>query len=122
MDLKRISSYRKKVDVLRRKRNHLERILMGRSPMVAGSFIPRRFRSGAPVVYYLSASIRGESRHRYVRKEEVGYWGQRAAAWKKFIQAMAAWVKVNKEIEKALRKIGRLRCGPLPGGRPTGKG
>jgi hypothetical protein len=71
---------------------------------------------------YLSASIRGESRHRYVRKEEVGYWGQRAAARKKFIQAMAAWVKVNKEIEKALRKIGRLRCGPLPGGRSTGKG
>jgi len=95
---------------------------MGRSPMVAGSFIPRRFRSGAPVVYYLSASIEGESRHRYVRKEEVGYWGQRAAAWKKFIQAMAAWVKVSKEIEKALRKIGRLRCGPLPGGRPTGRG
>ena len=122
MGLKKISSYRKKVDVLRRKRNHLERILMGRSSMVAGSFIPRRFRPGAPVVYYLSASIGGESRHRYVRKEEVGYWRQRAAAWKKFIQAMAAWVKANKEIEKALRKIGRLRCEPLPGGRPTGKG
>jgi hypothetical protein len=116
MDLKKISSYRKKVDVLRRKRNHLERILMGRSPMVAGSFIPRRFRPGAPLVYYLSASIRGESRHRYVRKAEVAYWHQRAAAWKKFIQAMAAWMKVNKEMEKALRKIGRLRCEPLPGG------
>jgi len=122
MKFKKISSYRKKVDVLRRKENHLERILMGRSPMVAGSFIPRRFRPGAPVVCYLSASIRGESRHRYVRKEKVGYWGQRAAAWKKFIQAMAAWVKVNKEIEKAFRKIGRLRCEPLPGGRPRGKG
>ena len=67
MDLRKISSYRKKVDVLRRKRNHLERMVMGRSPMVAGSFIPRRFRPGAPVVYYLSASIGGESRHRYVR-------------------------------------------------------
>ena len=121
MNLKKISSCRKKVDVLRRKRNQLERILMGRSSVVAGSFIPRRFRQEAPVVYYLSASIGGESRHRYVRKEEVGYWRQRAAAWKKFIQAMAAWVRTNKEIEKALRKIGRLRCEPLPGGRPTGK-
>ena len=122
MNLKEISSYRKKVDVLRRKRSHLERTLMGRSSMVAGSFIPRRFRPGAPVVYYLSASIRGESRQQYVRKEEVGYWRQRAAAWKKFLQAMAAWVKVSKEMEKALRKIGRLRCEPLPGGQPTGKG
>jgi len=95
---------------------------MGRSPMVPASLIPRKFRPGAPVVYYLSASIRGESRHRYVRKEEVGYWRQRAAAWKEFVQAMAAWVKVNKEIEKVLRKIGRLRCVPLPGGGPTGKG
>jgi hypothetical protein len=122
MDLRKISSYRKKVAVLRRKRNHLERMVMGRSSMVAGSFIPRRFRPGAPVVYYLSASIGGESRHRYVRKEQVGYWRQRAAGWKKFIQAMATWVKVNKEMEKALRKIGRLRCEPLPGGRPAGKG
>ena len=121
MDLKKISSCRKKVDVLRRKRNQLERILMGRSSVVAGSFIPRRFKPGGPVVYYLSASIGGESRHRYVRKEEVGYWRQRAAAWKKFIQAMAAWVRTNKEIEKAVRKIGRLRCEPLPGGPSTGK-
>lgn len=121
MNLKRISSCRKKMTVLRRKRNQLERILMERSSMVAGSFIPRRFRPEAPVVYYLSASIGGESRHRYIRKEEVGYWRQRAAAWKKFIQAMAAWVKTNKEIEKALRKIGRLRCEPLPGGPSTGK-
>ena len=30
---------------------------------------------------------------------------------------MASWVKVNKEIEKELREIGRLRCEPLPGGR-----
>ena len=95
---------------------------MGRSPMVPASLIPRKFRPGAPVVYYLSASIRAESRHRYVRKEEVGYWRQRAGAWKKFIQAMASWVKLNKEMEQALRGIGRLRCEPLPGGRPRGKG
>ena len=51
---------------------------MGRSPMVAASFMPRRLRSGGPVVYYLSASIKGESRHRYIRKGEVEYWRKRA--------------------------------------------
>ncbi len=74
------------------------------------------------MVYYLSASIRGESRHRYIRKGEVEYWRRRASSWKRVIQAMASWVEVNKEIERELREIGRLRCEPLPGGRPTGKG
>jgi hypothetical protein len=35
------------------------------------------------------------------------------------MKAMASWVKMNKEIEKEFREIGRLRCEPLPGG---GKG
>ena len=95
---------------------------MGRSAMVPASLIPRRFRPGAPVVYYLSASIQGESRHRYVRKGEVAYWRQRAGAWQRFQKAMASWVKVSKEIEKELRQIGRLRCEALPGGCREEKG
>ena len=119
MNLKVISSHRQKVSLLIRKRARFERIAMGRSPMVAASFMPRRLRPGAPVVYYLSASIQGESRHRYIRKGEVQYWQKRATAWRRFMKAMASWVKMNKEIEKEFREIGRLRCEPLPGG---GKG
>ena len=94
---------------------------MGRGPMVAASFMPRRLRPGGPVVYYLSASIQGESRHRYVRKGEVPYWRKRALTWRGFMKAMASWVKVNREIEKELREIGRLRCEPLPGGGGGGR-
>lgn len=72
-------------------------------------------------MYYLSASIQGQSRHRYVRQGEVLYWRKRAGAWRGFIQAMASWVKVNREIEKELREIGRLRCEPLPGGGRGGR-
>jgi hypothetical protein len=122
MNLERISFHRKRVALLGKKRDRLERTAMGRSAMVGASFLPRSFRPGGPMVYYLSASIRGESRHRYIRKGEVEYWRQRASSWKRVIQAMASWVKVNKEIERELREIGRLRCEPLPGGRPTGKG
>jgi hypothetical protein len=99
-----------------RKRAQWERVAMGRSPMVAASFMPRRLRPGGPLVYYLSASVQGESRHRYVRKGEVEYWRKRALAWRGVTKAMASWVKVNREIEKELREIGRLRCEPLPGG------
>jgi hypothetical protein len=87
--------------------------------MVAASFLVRKLRPGGPVVYYLSASIQGESRHRYVRKGEVQYWRKRALSWRGFMKAMASWVKVNREIEREFREIGRLRCEPLPGG---GKG
>jgi len=90
---------------------------MERSAMVPASFMPRKLKPGGPVVYYLSASIGGESRHRYVRRDEVEYWRKRALAWRRFIQAMASWVKVSREMEKELREIGRLRCEPLPGGK-----
>ncbi len=122
MDLKALSLHRQKIGLLIRKRARLERIAMGRSPMVAASFIPRRLRAGGSVVYYLSASIQGESRHRYVRKGEVQYWRKRALVWRQFIKAMASWVKVNREIERELREIGRLRCEPLPGGGKGGRG
>lgn len=122
MNLEEISIHRKRVSILRRQRDRLENIAMERYPMVPASFISRRIRPGAPVTYYLSASINGESRHRYVRKGEVEYWRKRAYAWRRFIKAMASWVKVNKEIEKELRDIGRLRCEELPGGHRTGKG
>ena len=87
-----------------RKRAWLERIAMGRSPMVAASFMPRRLSPGGPLVYYLSVSVQGESRHRYVRKGEVEYWRKRALSWRKFMKAMASWVKVNKEIEKEFKR------------------
>ncbi len=116
MDTKKISRHRKKVSFLRNRRDKLERKAMGRYSMVAASFMARRLRAGAPVVYYLSASIDGESRHRYIRKGEVEYWRRRALEWRRFSKAMATWVKVNNEIEKELREIGRLRCEELPGG------
>ena len=121
MNLKSLSLHRQKVSLLIRKRGQFERIAMGRSPMVAASFMPRKLRPGGPVLYYLSASIQGESRHRYVRKGEVQYWRKRALTWRGFMKAMASGVKVNREIEKELREIGRLRCEPLPGGGKGGR-
>jgi hypothetical protein len=51
----------------------------------------------------------------------VDYYRQRSQAWQRFQKAMASWVKVNQEVEKALRQIGRLRCEALPGGRRAGE-
>lgn len=102
---------------LRVERHELEEIGMGRAAMVGGSFLERRFRRGGSPAYYLSCTIDGESRHRYVRKGEVEYWRRRAEEWQRFISAMARLVVVNRQIEKELREIGKLRCGRLPVGR-----
>src|SRR3989304_2011177 len=91
MNLKALSFHRKKASLLIRKRAQLERIALGRSPMVAASFMPRRLRPGAAIVYYLSASIQGESRHRYVRKGEVEYWRKRAMAWRGVMKGLGSW-------------------------------
>lgn len=117
MNFEEISIHRKKISILKKERDRFEEIAIGRSPMVAASFIPRRLRKDAPLVYYLSASIDGKTRHRYVRKGKIEYWRKRASEWQKFIKAMSSWVKVNKEIEKELREIGRLRCEELPKGK-----
>ena len=85
--------------------------------MVAASFLIRRLPPTGRVAYYLSASLEGLSRHRYVPKGHVNYWQKRAQEWRRFGQAMAKWVKLNREIEAALRALGEARCEPLPKGR-----
>ncbi|MDI6735667.1 MAG: hypothetical protein QME42_05670, partial [bacterium] len=81
MNLEEISIHRKKISILKKERERFEEIAIGRSPMVSASFMPRRLRKGAPLTYYLSTSIDGKSRHRYVRKGKVGYWRKRALEW-----------------------------------------
>lgn len=107
----KISRLRQLVNNCRQECAQQEDIAMGRKPMVAGAFIRRE--NGA---CYLSASIKGESRHRYVRKAEQEYWEQRAREWRRYGRAMAGWVKVKKGVEEMLREIGRLRCEELPKG------
>lgn len=112
---------RESVKMLREKRSKLERKATKGHPMVAASFLARRLKADGPNVYYLSASIDGESRHRYVRKKEAGYWRKRALQWREFSQAMTSLVEVNKQIGQALRALGRLRCERLPGGDKKGR-
>ena len=88
---------------------------MDSPPMVAASLLERTFRPGQPQPYcYLSASIHGESRHRYVPTAQAHTWRRRAERWRQFSQAMTRWVKSNREIEQLLRSLGRERCVPLP--------
>lgn len=92
-----------------RERARIESELLENTRMAAASFCIR-----PDGMYYLSASINGESRHRYVRQEEKEHWEKLCIKWRHFSEAIARWVKVSIEIEGLLRKLGRSRLEPLP--------
>lgn len=107
-----LAKLRQKVRALKTRRNTLEHLAMAHHPMAAGSFIQRRFKTGQ-TAYFLSIPTPQNSWHRYVRKDEVDYFRRRAAAWSEFVNAMAEWVRINKEVEQLLRKLGKGRCEKL---------
>ena len=110
MNLNRLSVRRQKVHRLQLSRQTLEQIALARDPMVAGSLLERRLRPGGPAVYYLSIPTPNNSRHRYVRKEDVEEYKAKARARRQFVHALAEWAVVNKAIAKELRAVGRERC------------
>lgn len=105
-----LAKLRQDVRALKGRRNVLEHIAMAHHAMVAASLIERRFRPGAPVSYYLSIPTPQNSWHRYVRKNELDVFRRQTAAWREFSQAMAEWVRLNKEITRRLRRLGKGRC------------
>ena len=115
MDKERLSQMRKRLRQLFHERAQCEQLVMESTPMVAASLLTRTFRDTQKhPYYYLSASIKGCSRHRYVPLSEASTWQSRAQRWKQFSHAMARWVKLTREIETTLRELGRERCVPLP--------
>lgn len=105
-----LAALRQRVRNLKARRTTLEHLAMDHHAMIAASLLERRFRPGAPPAYYLSIHTPQSSRHRYVRKADLDLVRRQAGAWRDFSQAMAEWVRVNNEIERLLRQIGRGRC------------
>ena len=113
MNRLRLSKLRQQAHLLRARRATLERIAMSFVPMVAGSLYERRFRPGGAPAHYLSIPTLQNSWQRYIRKDELDYFRRRAEHWREFVNAMAQWVRVNKEIERLLRLVGKGRCEKL---------
>ena len=105
-----LATLRQRIRDLKGRRNTLERLAMQPQLMLAASLLERRFRPGGPAAYYLSIPHPKSSRHRYVRKAQVDQIRRQTGAWREFSDAMAEWVRVNDEIERLLRQIGKGRC------------
>lgn len=110
----KLARLRQEVRFLRGRRAAIERVAMGHHPMVFASLIQRRFRPGGPIYYYLVIPTpENVAWHGYVRKDRVDYYRRRAAAWSEFANGMAEWVRINREIERRLRTLGKGRCEKL---------
>lgn len=105
-----LARLRQRIRDLKARRNTLENVAQQHQAMVAASLIERRFRPGAPPAHYLSIPGPHNSRHRYVRKQELEFVRRHAEAWREFSQTMAEWARINEEIERLLRRIGKGRC------------
>lgn len=111
MTKNQIAVLRQKIRLLTGRRFTLERTAMGFVPMLQASLLERQFRKNATAAYYLSIpNPAGTSRHRYVRKADVELIRRQTDAWREFSWAMAEWVRVNKEVERLLRRVGEGRC------------
>jgi hypothetical protein len=108
-----LSKLRQEARQMKARRSTLERVAMSFVPMVAGSLYERRFRPGGAPAHYLSIPTPQNSWQRYVRKDELDYFRRRADHLREYVNAMAEWVRVNKEIEHRLRLLGKGRCEKL---------
>jgi hypothetical protein len=111
MTKNQLANLRQEIRLLTGRRFSLERTAMGFVPMLPASLLERRFRKNGPAAYYLSIpNSQGTSRHRYVRKNDVEMVRRQTEAWREFSRAMAEWVRVTREVERLLRRIGEGRC------------
>ena len=110
MDKLHLARLRQKVRSLKARRNILEHLAMQHNEMMAAYLLERRLRKGAPVAYYLSVPTPAGSRHIYVRKALAEVTRRQTQAWREFGQGMAEWVRLNGQIERLFREIGRGRC------------
>jgi hypothetical protein len=106
----RLAKLRQQVRTLKARRNVLEHIAMQHNELMAAYLLERRLRPRAPIAHYVSVPTPHGSRHLYIRKAAVEQVRRQTDAWREFGQAMAEWVRINKEIERMLRRIGSGRC------------
>lgn len=108
-----LAKLRQRLCALRARRSTLENVAMAPEPMVQASLVRRRFRGGEAVCHYLSIPAPGGAWHRYVRKDDLGYFRRRAERWRECVHALAEWVRIDKEVERLLRQIAKGRCEKL---------
>ena len=117
---KQASQLRQKASRLVAERQALERVLLGRVPILRGSLLERPRLCGKkgckcargephPSGLYLSRPIEGTARHRFIRSADHQRARREALAYKEFRQALRRWRAIDKELNEIWEALGEAR-------------
>jgi hypothetical protein len=96
-----------------KERQFIERSLLKHREMIAACLIARHLGSSQEKrkipSYYLSGKVSGKTLLRYVKKDDLGRVRRGVEAWREFSSSLSRWRKLNNEIEKLFRKLGKVQ-------------
>ncbi len=106
------SRLRQEIARLARQRESVEKKLLSqRLPMLDACLIARRQLAAGKLrktpAYYLSRKVEARTRLVYVRLEQLAQARGQTGRWKEFSAAVAAWVKLTRQMETLFRQLGR---------------
>jgi len=91
-------------------RTKLERAILRADEMLDACLVEQHLGPTRRGPYpYLSRKVDGKTRLTYVKAKELVRVQKLTDRWRAFSRSVAEWVKVNRGIEKALRRLGRLQ-------------
>ncbi|MBM3705717.1 MAG: hypothetical protein FJW66_04240 [Actinobacteria bacterium] len=104
-----ISQLKAKIRYLINQRRNSENYLLAHHRLINASFIRMDTLSGGrkrkTPAYYLSRKISGKTKLTYVKAKDVAVVKKRASAYKYYMQNLAKFVKLSKEIEAYFREL-----------------
>lgn len=117
-----ISRIRQRIAQLARQRQAVERVLVGRSPLLKGSLIEVRRTCGKPgckcargekhTCRQLSASVEGKTRTRNVPRRHLAEVRRLTNNYRRFRRARAAWVRLNAHMLELINEMEAARTVP----------
>ncbi|MDP2976069.1 MAG: hypothetical protein Q8N45_07640 [Anaerolineales bacterium] len=120
IEAKQASPLRQRASRLVGERQALEKVLMGRGPMLRGSLLERPRLCGKkgckcargephPSGLYISRPVEGTARHRFIRSADHQRARKEALAYKEFRQALRRWRAIVKELNEIWEALGEAR-------------
>ncbi len=117
---KQASQLRQRASRLIAERQGLEKVLMGRGPMMRGSLLERPRLCGKkgckcargephPPGLYISRPIAGTSRHQFIRLADHERARREALSYKEFRQALRRWRAIDKDLNQLWEMLGESR-------------
>lgn len=107
------SIIRKQINQLKIGRAKLEEKLLKSWRMVRACLVKRHLgtshKKRRKPYWYLSWVVEGKTVLKYVKMEQLDKISRQTQTWKEFSAALSQWVKVNRQIEKLLRQLGRIQ-------------